>query len=57
MYKIEINFGGILGKKVYRFPTLEKAQEFADKYFEKTGDILQISFTRNYRGELADKPR
>lgn len=29
MYKIEINFGGILGKKVYRFPTLDKAQNFA----------------------------
>ena len=28
MYKIEINFGGILGKKVYRFPTLDKAQNF-----------------------------
>lgn len=52
MYKVEINQGGIWGKKVYRFPTLEKAQEFTDKYFEKTGDILQISFARNYRGEL-----
>ena len=56
MYKIEINFGGILGKKVYRFPTLDKAQIFADKYFEKTGDIVAISSVRNCRGE-PNKPR
>ena len=47
MYKIEINFGGILGKKIYRFPTLDKAQNFADKYFERTGDIVAISSVRN----------
>lgn len=57
MYKVEVNLGAILGKKVYRFPTLDKAQNFSDKYFEKTGDILQISFARNYRGELDNKPR
>lgn len=56
MYKIEINFGGILGKKVYRFPTLDKAQNFADKYFERTGDIVAISSVRNCRGE-SNKPR
>lgn len=56
MYKIEINFGGILGKKVYRFSSLDKAQNFADKYFEKTGDILAISSVRNYRGEHPNTP-
>ena len=52
MYKIEINFGGILGKKVYHFPTLDKAQIFADKYFEKTGDIVAISSVRNCRRRI-----
>ena len=52
MYKIEINFGGILGKKVYRFSTLDKAQIFADKYFEKTGDIVAISSVRNCRRRI-----
>ena len=47
MYKVEVNLGAILGKKVYRFPTLEKAQEFTDKYFEKTGNIVAISSVRN----------
>ena len=52
MYKVEVNLGAILGKKAYRFPTLEKAQEFTDKYFEKTGDILQISSVRNCRRRI-----
>lgn len=57
MYKVEVNRGVILGKKVYRFLTLEKTQEFTEKYFDKTGDILQISSVRNYRGEHSYKPR
>ena len=56
MYKIEINFGGILGKKVYRFSSLDKAQNFADKYFEKTGDIVAISSVRNYRRRTSKYP-
>lgn len=48
MYKVEVNHGVILGKKVYRFPTLEKAQEFTEKYFDKTGVILQITKARTY---------
>lgn len=52
MYKIEINFGGILGKKVYRFSSLDKAQIFADKYFEKTGNIVAISSVRNCRRRI-----
>ena len=52
MYKVEVNLGAILGKKVYRVPTLEKAQEFTDKYFEKTGNIVAISFVRNCRRRI-----
>lgn len=52
MYKVEVNHGAILGKKVYRFPTLDKAQNFADKYFEKTGNIVAISFVRNCRRRI-----
>lgn len=56
MYKVEVNLGAILGKKVYRFSSLDKAQEFTDKYFEKTGDIVAISSVRNYRGEHPNTP-
>lgn len=48
MYKVEVNHGGILGKQIFRFYTLEKAQEFTEKYFDKTGVILQISKARAY---------
>ena len=41
-YKVEVNHGGIIGKRVYRFDTLDKAREFVDKHFEKTGDIIAI---------------
>ena len=41
-YKVEVNHGGIIGKRVYRFDTLDKAREFVDKLFEKTGDIIAI---------------
>ena len=41
-YKVEVNNGGIIGKRIYRFDTLDKAREFVDKYFEKTGDIIAI---------------
>lgn len=44
MYKVEVNLGAILGKKVYRVPTLEKAQEFTDKYFEKNGEYSSNQF-------------
>ncbi len=41
-YKVEVNNGGIIGKRIYRFDTLDKAREFVDKHFEKTGDIIAI---------------
>ncbi|MBO5704738.1 MAG: hypothetical protein J6R99_01850 [Alphaproteobacteria bacterium] len=41
-YKVEVNHGGILGVKTYRFNTLDKARDFVDKYTDKTGDILAI---------------
>lgn len=41
-YKVEINQGGIIGKKIYWFYTLDDARRFTDIYFAKTGDILAI---------------